>query len=212
MTLPSVEFAGNPDPRAACMLLLDASKSMSGAPIAALTEAIRGFHADLLEDPLARRRIELSAVAFGGNVRVLQPFALVENFQPPELVADGVTPMGQALVQGMRMLKARKEVYRAEGILYYQPWMVLITDGEPTDAWQTAAQAVRREVDERKLVFYGVGVANANLQVLQTVTDQVFHLEGLKFRELFRWISESQKNISRSRSAPDPDGRFIAPT
>lgn len=37
---PDPEFTDNPDPRCACVLLLDTSSSMSGAPIAALNQGL----------------------------------------------------------------------------------------------------------------------------------------------------------------------------
>ena len=38
-----VEFTDNPEPRCACVLLLDTSGSMHGSPIRALNEGIRAF-------------------------------------------------------------------------------------------------------------------------------------------------------------------------
>ena len=49
----TVEFAENPEPRCPCVLLLDTSSSMRGAPIEALNEGLRVFKTDLMHDALA---------------------------------------------------------------------------------------------------------------------------------------------------------------
>ena len=61
----AVEFAENPEPRCACLLLLDNSGSMSGAPIQQLNEGLRAFQEDLSADALASKRVEVGIVTFG---------------------------------------------------------------------------------------------------------------------------------------------------
>lgn len=43
---PDVEFAMNPEPRCPCVLLLDVSGSMSGAPLAELNSGLRALQND----------------------------------------------------------------------------------------------------------------------------------------------------------------------
>ncbi len=87
----AVEFADNPDPRCPCVLLLDTSGSMSGAPIDALNEGLRTFQADIQEDALARRRVEVAVITFGGVVQTVQDFAIAGDFVAPTLTASGGT-------------------------------------------------------------------------------------------------------------------------
>ena len=58
-TLDDIRFIENPDPRCACVLLLDNSGSMRGEPINALNEGLRVFQEEIQRDDLARRRTEL---------------------------------------------------------------------------------------------------------------------------------------------------------
>ena len=60
MELIDVEFSENPDPRCACVLLLDTSGSMSGGPIQALNEGLKIFSETLVKDSLAARRVEVA--------------------------------------------------------------------------------------------------------------------------------------------------------
>lgn len=193
------EFAINPDPRCACVLLLDTSTSMEGQAISSLNEGLQAFQQDLQEDALASRRVEIAIVTFGKNGhQVLQDFATAGQFVAPVLEAGGNTPMGEAIELALDLVDARKKEYKANGVLYYQPWIFLITDGAPNPGspWKTAAQRVQSQLAAKALTFFGVGVAGADMQVLSQITPRTLKLDGLKFRELFVWLSQSQKRVS----------------
>lgn len=127
------EFAENPEPRVACVLLLDVSGSMAGRPIGELNAALATFKDTMAADSLARKRAEIAIITFGGNVELVQDFVTAEQFTPPVLEASGMTPMGQAIERAIDIIAERKNVYKQNGISYYRPWIFLITDGGPTD-------------------------------------------------------------------------------
>lgn len=197
----AVEFATNPEPRCACVLLLDVSGSMGGRPIEALNEGLRAFAADLATDSLASQRVEVAVVTFGGTgVEVRHDFATAGQFEPDRLTATGGTPMGAAIEKALDMVDERKRQYRANGVLYYRPWVFLITDGEPTDDWKEAAQRVKQAEEANGLAFFAVGVDGANMDVLgEIATRSPLKLQGLKFVELFVWLSQSQRTVSSSK-------------
>jgi len=118
----NVEFVDNPDPRVACLLLLDTSYSMGGSPIEELNNGLEVCKSELLADGLAAKRVELAVVTFGGTVNVVTEFTAVEHFNPPTLSANGNTPMGEAIMRGIDMLSQRKQTYKTNGIAYYRPW------------------------------------------------------------------------------------------
>src|SRR5436305_4285178 len=93
----SVEFAENPEPRCPCVPLLDTSGSMQGAPLAALNEALRTFKSDLVQDPLASRRVEVAVVTFNNEVIVASDFKTADRFEAPTLTAGGQTFMGTGI-------------------------------------------------------------------------------------------------------------------
>lgn len=205
------DFADNPEPRCACVLLLDTSASMSGRPILELNAALSALRAELSEDPLAAKRIELAVVTFG-PARLHADFASVEDFEPAPLAATGDTPLGQAIELALDLIEERKSAYRSNGIAYYRPWIFLITDGAPTDAWKAAAARVHEAEGSRRVMFFAVGVVGADLDVLRAISvREPLRLTGLKFRELFAWLSNSLSTVSRSRPSEavqleDPTG------
>ena len=192
------DFASNPEPRCPCVLLLDVSGSMSGAPIAELNAGLAAFRAELAEDALATKRVEVAIVTFG-PARIELPFTGASGFEPPTLRADGDTPMGSAILQAVELVRARKAEYRANGIAYYRPWLFLITDGAPTDAWEGAAAAVREGEAAKAFAFFAIGVQGANLDILRRISvREPLALQALRFRELFSWLSSSLRSVSRS--------------
>ena len=199
--LDDTQFATNPDPRAPLVLLLDTSGSMSGNAIRQLNAGLRALQADLVQDELASRRVELAIITFGANdVAIEQDFVEARTWQPPELISGGSTPMGNAIATGLDLLAKRKREYQHSGIQYYRPWVFLITDGAPTDDWQIAAKRVHDETNRQALAFFAVGVEGADLDTLGKVSPRTpVLLKGLSFRELFLWLSASQRRVSASQ-------------
>ena len=92
----AAEFADNPEPRCPCLLLLDFSVSMAGGKIEELNAGLRAFEEELKSDSLSAKRVEVAIVTFG-PVLVAQDFTSASQFQAPQLQAQGLTPMGQAI-------------------------------------------------------------------------------------------------------------------
>jgi len=192
----SESFADNPEPRCPCVLLLDTSGSMSGVPIQQLNEGIATFKNELLSDPLATKRVEVAIVTFG-PARLESDFHTVSNFFPNQLTASGDTPMGEAITMGIGLVTKRKQDYKNAGIAYYKPWIILITDGSPTDSWRGAAAQVKEGEAGKKFAFFAIGVESANFEILKEISVRdPLKLKGLMFREFFTWLSASMKMVS----------------
>jgi uncharacterized protein YegL len=197
------DLVSNPEPRCPCLLLLDTSMSMRGVPLEQLNDGVRTFKEQLAADSMATQRVEIATVTFG-PVRTISEFQTVDHFQPTKLTATGDTPIGGAVMHGLDMLETRKRDYRNAGISFYRPWVFLITDGGPTDAWQAAADRIHAgdNPESKAFSFFGVGVEGANMELLAKIcspTRPPLKLAGLNFRELFVWLSASLKGVSRSQ-------------
>jgi len=201
----------NPEPRCPCLLLLDTSHSMSGAPIDQLNAGVAAFKDELAADAMAMKRVEIAVVTFG-PVNVVNDFVTPDAFYPSPMPTSGDTPMGSAIEQGLEMLRQRKAAYKAAGVAYYRPWVFLITDGGPTDSIVRASQLVREGEAGKALSFFAVGVQGANMDALAKISARPpLQLSGLKFRELFQWLSASLSGVSRSQvgdalALPAPTG------
>jgi uncharacterized protein YegL len=195
------EFTDNPEPRCACLLLIDTSGSMGGAPIRELNTALQAFRQALSEDSLAMKRVEIAIVTFG-PVQVESDFQTVDMWHPPHLTASGDTPMGAAIVEGLEMLRQRKKQYSDNAIETFRPWVFLMTDGGPTDSWQRAAELVKEGETSKSFAFFGVGVENANMDTLRKICapdHPPVKMAGLQFKEMFVWLSASLRSVSSSQ-------------
>lgn len=203
-------FIDNPEPRCPCVLILDTSGSMSGRPLDELNGGLRQFATEVRADQIAARRLELAIVSFG-PVKVHQDFVGAEDFDPEELDVTGDTPMGQAILEGIELVRLRKQLYQRNGIAYYRPWIFLITDGAPTDDVSRAMKAIRDGEAKKALSFFSVGVDGADMATLKALNPEraPLKLKGLMFRELFRWLSNSLSSVSRSQ--PSEPLKIAAP-
>ena len=200
-SLDDVEIVDNPEPRSPCVLLLDSSYSMTGNPIHQLNEGLRAYEEDVKKDPLASERVETAIVSFGGTVDVVQDFIIASAFSAPSLAASGNTPMGEAIERGLQMIEDRKRVYKDAKLNYFRPWIFLVTDGAPTDEWQAAVDRLERAEEAGSVVFFAVGVEGADFDFLTRISRRrpPVKLLETRFREMFLWLSQSQKRVSTSR-------------
>lgn len=202
MLSDTMKYADNPEPRCPVVLLLDTSGSMSGHPIDELNAGLAIFKQEIQRDTTASLRVEVAIITFDSSVDILQDFVTIDEFYPPQLTASGVTSMGEAIELALNKVENQKAIYKSNGIQYYQPWVFLITDGGPTDSWQSAAQRVRQADADRKISFYAVAVQGADMNILGQIAPvniPPLMLKGLQFQELFRWLSDSMKRVSSSK-------------
>ncbi len=194
----------NTENRCPSVLILDISGSMQGEPIRQLQEGVTVYRDSLFADGLAKKRVEVAIVTFGGVVEVVQSFTTAENFTAPALASRGDTPMGEAVVTSLKLLADRKAELKAAAIPYYRPWVFLLTDGGPTDAnsnfWSEAKEQIKQGEAGKKLSFFAVGVEGADMDRLTELNPAraPLKLQGMEFRKMFQWLSASQQSVSRS--------------
>lgn len=197
------DLIDNPSPRCPVALVLDTSGSMDGAPMDALNAGAQLFIEEVKEHDLARWSVDLAVYTAGDQAQCLQQFIGIEQIAGiSPMQASGLTPLGAAVGMALDNLEARKKSYRDNGVPYYQPWLVIISDGAPTDSWQDAAQRARQLAEQRKLVSLPIGVAGADLRILSQFSNKpAVALQGLKFAEFFQWLSASMARVSASTSS-----------
>lgn len=197
------ESAVNYEQKSLCVLLLDASHSMDGEKLRTLQVGIESFHKEISEDPTSQNRLEVAIITYGSTVKVVQQPALVDDFEMPKLQLMGATSMGSAIDEAINLVDARKSWYKMTGQPYYRPWIINITDGEPTDIPSLARKGteIRNHVDSKNFFFFNVGVQEANMSTLEKLSSPQMppaKLEGLKFAEFFQWLSASIQIVSAS--------------
>ena len=113
------------------MIIADCSGSMAGRPIAAMNQGVDDLCQAIVDDEIARNRVEIALLSFNTESRVERDFATVASEVRTEMAAQGVTNMHLAIHQGCELLEQRKERYRVNGIPYFRPIVVLLATGSP---------------------------------------------------------------------------------
>jgi uncharacterized protein YegL len=199
--IPDVALIDNSDERAPLVLVLDCSSSMEGEPIRLLNAGLQALEQDLKSDPITAKRGRVLVVTYGGDDQVeIAPWQDAMDFIPPVLIANGRTPLAAAVVAALDAIEAQKAEMRAAGVSYKRPIMMLMSDGNPTDEWESVAERCRAAEQAKQVNVMAVAVGDdADKGVLdQFSAKQAVRLDGLKFKELFIWLSQSVRAVSRA--------------
>lgn len=193
-------------------LLLDCSESMAGPAVEAVVRGVEALVSELRGDPQALETAHLSVITFDREARQVVPLTDLFQFEPPKLKVRPGTALGAAL----RLLRQciEREVVRASATTKgdFKPLVFLLTDGQPTDDWEAAAEALRRE-SPRPANVYAIGCGpDVDNAVLRAVTDIVLHLDDLSpdaLGRFFVWMSASVRSASLR---PEPVGDSLGLT
>ena len=144
--------------RVPLILVIDRSGSMAATgDIHSVNDAmmrVESFFQDPGTDEKVRGAVEVAIVSFGDNVLTHDlnsggsattsadstAFVEARYFKAPVFVANGMTPMGEAMRTAMRIADDRSRAIGAMGLPRKRPIIWLMSDGEATDnGWKDAA-------------------------------------------------------------------------
>ncbi|MCL1949150.1 MAG: VWA domain-containing protein [Turicibacter sp.] len=195
----------NPSTRLPVCLCLDVSGSMAGEAIAELNKGVETFYEALKVDEVAMYAADVCVIAFDSETNIVQEFqSIASQGEAPVFHAGGKTYMGEAVNTALDALEARKAEYRENGVDYFQPWLVLMTDGSPNGNLQelkTATSRTKELIEGDKLTVFPIGIGQqADLTSLEKFSPNrsPLRLQGFKFKEFFSWLSQSVSATSQS--------------
>lgn len=225
------DLVNNPTPRVPICLCLDTSGSMGAVEgecvatgetvfedgktwnvvtggtsrIDELISGVHQFYDAIREDEMAVYSAEICIVTFNNDATCVMDFANIERQEElPVLPATGDTAMGEGVNLALDLLEKRKQEYKDKGVDYYQPWLVLMTDGEPNGSRVELDRAIQRTTDminSNKLTIFPIGIGDeTDMTTLNSFSPKrpALKLQGLKFGEFFAWLSQSVSRVSQS--------------
>lgn len=211
--LEEEELSSNSERRTPITVCIDCSYSMrQQRRLERVMEGLANFCQDMGKDPIASQSVELCIISFGGESAVVErDFTPPDRIKLPRLIADGETPLGDAVMTALENLELRKRRYADNGNSYFRPWLILIGDGDETRSaaeLEKAAAILRQESDNKHLSVLCVTVGDkSNMKcdsLLKLSPDKKVHyLQDLKFREFFSWLSRSIQKSTLSMSGEE---------
>jgi uncharacterized protein YegL len=172
---------------------------MSGEPIEACRQGVRALLSDLRSDPQALETAYLSVITFSSSAQQVCPLTELISFQEPNLQAGGSTSLGEALKVLEKCLdtEIRKSSPTQKGD--WKPLVFLMTDGQPTDSWEPAADRIKQK-KVGNIIACAAG-PGADSSLLKRITEIVVELNNLQpdaLKAFFKWVSSSIKTTSQS--------------
>ncbi len=206
-------------------LLVDCSGSMAGDPIVAVNQGMSLLHNELMAQPTALETVYLSVIKFGGTADQIVPLTEIASFIPPTLSAGGGTPLGEALRLLTQSIDRDVKTTTATTKGDWKPLIFLLTDGEPTDSWQSEAQALKTRSTKKVANIIALGCGSAvNQSTLKQITENVILMDTVTpdmLAAFFKWVSASVTTASVSAAGasgassgaalpPPPQGFVLA--
>jgi len=189
----------------ALVFLLDTSGSMDGEPIRQLNDGLNKFKIEVCQSKQTRDILDVAIIEFNSKFRVVQEFVPVEYMEPVNLKANGGTEMSPAIDKALDMVNERSRFYRRSGSEPYKPWVLLISDGAPTDDITSVSQKIKSMENDGKVSFRSLGVEGYDPQVLHTLSGQkVMKLLGTDFSSFFDWVNKSMRAVSQGAPGDKP--------
>ena len=208
------DFGNSTKRRLPICFCLDTSGSMLGNPIKQLNMGLSNFIASIKANDDTRSATDIAIITFGSKVEIVMPFGKIgKDSSLPEIsAATTLTPIGEGILTALELLNARKEGYKDMGIKYYQPWLVVITDGAPQgpNAMQNMELAIKacNELESNdKLVIFNIGVGNSvDFDILKRLSlkrEEPISVSSGDFGKLFEFLGSSSSSVVSSGMSDD---------
>lgn len=183
-------------------LLIDCSESMAGEAIQAVESGLGSLISFLRSDPYALESVALSVITFGNTAKQIVPLTDLTRFNMPELVMGSGTALGAALKLWEKCMDNEVAKSTVERKGDFKPMCFIMTDGNPTDSWEAAADQIKSKISGRKAHVIAVGCGpDASARTLSQITDEVLMAKDMNaetLKQLFKWVSASVATASQS--------------
>ena len=197
-------MASNRSLRILMCICIDSSFSMQGR-IRDINRGIRQFLQQLSENQLAVDAAEICLVTFGKQVTVLSDFGKVKQALDAVTVSGGITAsgsqtkMGQAVMTALDHLERHRAELKTVGVNFYDPWLILISDGDATDDCGPAVRRVQKMHRDIRLKVKCLSMGEGSEQLKDfTMDGKVDRLEDLQVMDFFAMLSRSISQASQA--------------
>lgn len=183
-----------------CMFVMDVSESMNypkeSPNIAILNHALQEFKKSMTQAcQKCHVQMDIGMVTFhGAEADMITPFTSLKEWIPGRLSASGVSPMGKGLRMAFDNVIKSREQWEKERLYIEESWIILFTDGRPTDSIKEVADQIKEESQHtsKRFNFWIVASGDADRKICNYLSDQVIYMKNSQYDEAF---STLQKEI-----------------
>ena len=173
-------------------LLLDTSGSMTGEPIEAVKNGVQMMLHSLRQNPQAIETAYVSIITFDNEAKQIVPLTDLASFQMVDIKAQSTTSMGAALALLADRMETEITKTTTEQKGDWKPLTFIMTDGIPTDNWQTGFNKLKL-VNKGLIVGCAAG-SGADDKILKQITSSVVRLDNAdseSISKFFQWVTAS---------------------
>lgn len=190
------------------IILADTSGSMgSEGKIDNLNQAIHEMLDTFADTDDLRAEIHVAIITFGGTVDIHTDFmpATEAKLQWHEMSANGGTPMGEAMELAAKVIEDKNIITGRA----YRPTVILVSDGQPTDSWQTGLDQLTKQGRAQKADRMALAIgADADVGMLQrflgSSENKVFKADDARrIKDFFGFVTMSVTTRTRSANPND---------
>ena len=163
--LNSQEFVDNNAKRIPVCIVVDCSGSMkeydntSKSRINRVNDGIDLFYDGVRKNPKTKRAVDVLIIQVGNNASVISEFTNTD-INPPKLkYLTEKNNLTEGIKLALEKLDERKQIYKSANIDYYQPWLLVMSDGglnrefSKYDFRLVQTEVRNREMDGKLSVF-----------------------------------------------------------
>ena len=137
--------------------------------ISIMNDAVRRMVDSLTADERLETEFLVSIITYGDKATLHLAPTAASSVNWKDMEATGLTAMAEAFSMVKRMIED-KEVIPSRA---YRPTVVLVSDGQPTDAWETPLESLITEGRSSKCFFMAMGIGDSpGTQVLERFISQ----------------------------------------
>lgn len=197
-------------------LCIDCSYSMkSSGKINQLNTSIRKFIERNANDTNVCDNLSLCIIAYGGEKpRIINDFTNIQKIHFENLVANGGTPMGEAVSLAVECIKQERQHLREEGVPTNKPLLFIFGDGRDNfpngPEMKKAINDVSDMAEANKLKVQVVGVGDFEKDDLQKFCpgEEIKTFSQFEMEKIFDMLSKSITGASTELADSDWNNIF----
>ena len=175
--------------------LIDTSGSMGSdgknRPIQQINKYFQSIH-ERFKDYPEIDTIDVAVVGFNSRAITIRNFNPLSRKNHIELLPDGCSAMGQGIMLSLDNVREERCFYQENGIRFYKPWIIMLTDGSSSDDITVAKKFILEDQNKNKLRFIAAGITGCDRNQLSELTKMSLFIDltQVSLDIFFDWVTK----------------------